>query len=182
MKIRPRPRSATRLAIGLAVVATLALPAAVPAQVRPEVRQPDGSMGPPAKASEVTISIRRKPEVAIHATPRGVGVCMSPNADCGGEVIWRVHRGLGLEPDEYLVIRYESKGPGASRCFQELEFELTADLREQSSGPVSQECVTPTVWFYTVELRRRNQTPTTADDPLVCPILDPGVLIDRGGT
>lgn len=175
-RIRP-----SRFAAGLAIVATAWLPGAASAQGRGDVRQPDGSLGPSAGPAEVTIKIRRKPDVAIHVTPRGVGVCQSPNADCGGEVVWRVHRGQGLEPDEYLVIRYKSTGPGASRCFTDLQYELDATRLEVTSGPVQAQCAPPTVWFYTVELRRRNETSTTEDDPLVCPILDPGVLIDRGG-
>ncbi len=174
-------RTLGHAAFGLAVVIACALPGPASAQGLRDVRQPDGRMGPAAKPAEITIQIRRNPEVGLHVSPRGVGACASANADCGDEVTWKVHRGRGLEPGEYLVIKYKSTGQVASRCFTELSFELDENRLEASSGPVQPECQTPTVWFYTVELRKRNETPTPSDDPLVCPPLDPGVLIDRGG-
>ncbi len=158
-------RTLLRLFLSLAVAAVAAAPGF--AQAAPD--------------ATVTIRIKRQPRISLQVTPRGVGVCKVPGADCGNQVTWQAGPGAGGPArGEYLVIRYKSTGGGgSSACFGATTFSLGAGEAAVSSGPVAADCPTPTVWFYSVELWSDSGTPDdTSDDAELCDPLDPGVIID----
>lgn len=150
-------RSPLPLAV-LCLAAALALPAAAAAQ---------------SKDAKVTIKIKRNP-YRLQVVPRGVGVCKQGTDDCDVSVLWQTGNGSnGPRANEYLLITHKPGPCGAASCFGGTEFRLDQTYSQVGSGPVTAACQTPTAWFYQVDLYVDGKVEAT---------LDPGVIIDAGGT